>query len=249
MAGEFTSSVDCGRQAEVFHVFRLKMYCSACAVRHLSREAAALMPVHIANWGLQCRFIDCNRTAKYRGTRSGDLVCATHSEGIPQQLLTEDLGNPSPTVDVEVSLDDKTSESWDLIPVIETANALGQCGYRVFDLSWVGDNPDSKRILLRIEEFAGAARSPELYQRQIALLEEQYKASQSRVESLTQHNTRINKENSDLWDQRRELLNTQASLEADIRDLQIQLQQVLADGRLEPNYIPVLTTKPGERSI
>lgn len=220
----------CTRPADAFHVFRQLFMCGQHAVL-VSTESAALMTLRCRTASFTCRVNKCGRPGRFKGVKNNDYVCATHSEGIPRHLLTDKLGEPSLSLTVEVSLGQVGT--FDLIPVTETANALGRKGFRVFNLSWLDDLQESNRLLLHIEPFTGIFAQDALTKRQIALLEaENGKAQNALLVADCLANTNFNKYVQER-DQNRDLRAQLSALKDESEQLRLKYQHVMANGREE----------------
>src|SRR5580692_1821111 len=89
----------CARTAELFHIGRNLMLCSACAQSFYSKESAVLMPVLHNRPGtsaMLCRVNGCHAPVKRQLLNSNQYVCEHHAAGIPLVVFAADMASLPP---------------------------------------------------------------------------------------------------------------------------------------------------------
>lgn len=228
-----------------FHSARGLFSC-ASHVTEWSKEARFVMTVMSRVCAPLCR-MGCGRQAVYRSTRGGaDFFCAIHSEGIPQQWLSSQLGEAQVENMVEISLGSKEGD-YNLVPLIETANSLGRRGCAVTNLTWRDNDPSSRRVRLHLAPFDNSAWLDPQTKMQIALLESSYQNAKDEANALREAHK--SKDNLYLREQadNQLLRGSIQALKEELEQATLRHQVLLADGREgERRSLPDLEFDMGE---
>lgn len=233
--------------AKYFHVNRREFLCGFCSRQY---RAQTMVPVRISVAPVRCSINDCTRDAKVRSTNGAAYLCSEHMDLAPERMVRTLTEGPAVVTAVEVDLNG--DEGWDILPLAHVACALGMAGCDVTRMSWVDDKPDLRKVLLFFEP--GTPR-PDVTG-QIQALESGASKLDIKVKELTEQL----KEVTGLKDTAVECFKTKnlrvAELEAEVAGLKesreqdrLHFQSLLADGRTEPEYMPVLDFSAGDRDL